>query len=1440
MKLKRLLHQAWLYAIALGWTSFAHAQTDVTSKYIKNAGFEESPVTYTTASGTTAQTAKIGKKGKIFTITNWTNASVCNNNAVHIATTEYGFSSAVDGTNGSTPPASDNNGATGVALAMSAGWGDDAIVEQVTNLPAGAYSLTYSICNQHSNTSIAVNFTGVKLADGSTKKGSLSSAAQGAWVSETIYFTVPTQQDVTIRIGFTTSTGGSGDGAKLYVDNLKLLKYEDAAFDMTSWIANAGFEQGTETTGGNKFNKPKGWRLDYQAAGWLDGSINTSNPSEGSNLYNLWAGQVTSLDLYQELSGISGLPVGKYRLSGDLRIDQTNYINDQGVYATINGTTYKSGTIKNVASTWNSLEGWNTLTTDFYISDPTATTRLGISSTGDGSSSKGWFQADNIVLSYLGKNLRDGSTSATSGVSATAGTWYAIPVIIAGTYTITPSAGTVYYTQNGEYMPDDAEAKATSVSEATNLELSVGYLYINASVAATITLVADIKEYTVGSATTSTNYIQAGQTVTVTYADATTNDESAKFARLTGDVTLNGTAVDVNVTGKSFTFTVPEGLNPATTYTLNIPARAFGYSGQTTCDAQEITFNTPAVFDGKYFIKATDATYGGKYISRGADSNTEAALDPWGLPVTITTDANNVSTIYFVDNNKPLVLNANNIAYTDGKLSNANHKYTYTITATSEGCTLYNIDKAKYLAAGVRNDNEVATASDDAYSWAIVTPANHTAEMTALKDKQAAAAAKAAGKTAATVAELKAIVEAWHGNTTENLTLTGDEFYSDAGNQNKAVGTRSNTVTISKAGLYKFSMPAYTRASSANEAYANHLTETEALVAYIFFGDYKTQIRSLYSVEGKTEATANYLQPSGAIQWWPNNTATGDTEFAAGKYANEIWMYLEAGDYTYGITNNSKGLCASWTYFNAPTLTYCSENSYAVFAELYKKCKPWTESTGSGDYVATYNSYARYADGTDYGLLNAAINYMNANFDTYAWDNASIEHPYDTKKIVNPSYDNGETGWSKTQNSTDGYNDGIDGNGNNYYYTASSQMRHATIYQEGITLKPGTYRLSANMYGDILNTTSTYIYATDGTVNHWADPVFAGNVWMGYLSTTNTWTNVSCYIVLTAETTLRIGALSWGVNRSGNTKGNFRVDDWKLEYVKYVVDNTDGVLTAYGEAPLAEINNLINAGTYVVDLSEATGLSNAAITTNDNPNMIIYAKSGAVSNSNNVVIDGTCANLVLTDGYPFTATKSFTATNASYTMSKVAETSSGATFGTLMLPYAVTTLPGKAYSLDQGVTYGGDIYATEVSSISANTPVLVTATGEYKATEASVAATADTYTNGELTGTYKAMTAEDNTFVLQKHDGYVAFFMVDAEKTTTKPTVNPFRAYIKAQSGASAKQFINVILDGETTGINNIDTDNTEANDIIYDLSGRKVTKAHKGVYIINGKKIIK
>ena len=50
-----------------------------------------------------------------------------------------------------------------------------------------------------------------------------------------------------------------------------------------------------------------------------------------------------------------------------------------------------------------------------------------------------------------------------------------------------------------------------------------------------------------------------------------------------------------------------------------------------------------------------------------------------------------------------------------------------------------------------------------------------------------------------------------------------------------------------------------------------------------------------------------------------------------------------------------------------------------------------------------------------------------------------------------------------------------------------------------------------------------------------------------------------------------------------------------------------------------------------------------------------------------------------------------------------------------------------------------------------------------------------------------------------------------------------------------------VYSDGSVvTGIKNASADAKAMSVTYYDLSGRKVTKAHKGVYIINGKKIIK
>lgn len=95
-----------------------------------------------------------------------------------------------------------------------------------------------------------------------------------------------------------------------------------------------------------------------------------------------------------------------------------------------------------------------------------------------------------------------------------------------------------------------------------------------------------------------------------------------------------------------------------------------------------------------------------------------------------------------------------------------------------------------------------------------------------------------------------------------------------------------------------------------------------------------------------------------------------------------------------------------------------------------------------------------------------------------------------------------------------------------------------------------------------------------------------------------------------------------------------------------------------------------------------------------------------------------------------------------------------------------------------------------------------------------------------------AQTEGDNTnYVFGKKNGKETFFKVG----TNGITVPNNNAYLSIPTSAAAKDVI--FLGGESTGINNVDAD-AETGDI-YNISGVKVKKAQKGVYIQNGKKVI-
>ena len=74
-------------------------------------------------------------------------------------------------------------------------------------------------------------------------------------------------------------------------------------------------------------------------------------------------------------------------------------------------------------------------------------------------------------------------------------------------------------------------------------------------------------------------------------------------------------------------------------------------------------------------------------------------------------------------------------------------------------------------------------------------------------------------------------------------------------------------------------------------------------------------------------------------------------------------------------------------------------------------------------------------------------------------------------------------------------------------------------------------------------------------------------------------------------------------------------------------------------------------------------------------------------------------------------------------------------------------------------------------------------------------------------------------------------------KSEGNTSLKAFRAYIYAQEAAGVKMFI----DGIATAISEINADAAaEELGAIFNLAGQRVSKAQKGIYIINGKKVIK
>lgn len=182
--------------------------------------------------------------------------------------------------------------------------------------------------------------------------------------------------------------------------------------------------------------------------------------------------------------------------------------------------------------------------------------------------------------------------------------------------------------------------------------------------------------------------------------------------------------------------------------------------------------------------------------------------------------------------------------------------------------------------------------------------------------------------------------------------------------------------------------------------------------------------------------------------------------------------------------------------------------------------------------------------------------------------------------------------------------------------------------------------------------------------------------------------------------------------------------------------------------------------------------------------------------------------------------------------------SNGKHYATYYLPFAAKAPEGvKAYA---GTVSNGSVKLTEYANgvIPANKGVLLVSDNATSATFTLANDVDVTAIDNDLKGVNAVtkLTGVDNSEqvrIFSTKDGVVGFYKPNSNITSLAAN----KAYVMAPAteGALALNF-----GGNVTGINSV-SDNAvmPKNAVIYDLAGRRVSHAVKGVYVVNGKKII-
>ncbi len=282
-----------------------------------------------------------------------------------------------------------------------------------------------------------------------------------------------------------------------------------------------------------------------------------------------------------------------------------------------------------------------------------------------------------------------------------------------------------------------------------------------------------------------------------------------------------------------------------------------------------------------------------------------------------------------------------------------------------------------------------------------------------------------------------------------------------------------------------------------------------------------------------------------------------------------------------------------------------------------------------------------------------------------------------------------------------------------------------------------------------------------------------------------------------------------------------------------------GAASVKGESTANEID-LIGA-----TLAEDLKTSDFSVEAN---NTLYKIADGQTLDGNNVIQNGTCKTLVLTDGLTFNAPEGFEATKVTFNRKFMT-----GNLSTVVLPFSfdAADVNGTVYKLES-VENGVLSFKSVEGTADANVPYLVKTEGDNlfngTLTNAIVAQTPETVENS-IAGTGVTHVGNFGETMNITSDDQTSWYGYNTNGSFVKVlsgTVKPFRSAIKS-TGAAPSSFA-LKLDGTVTGILNLENPNAKVD--VYTVSGVCVRKnvpaasalngLSRGVYIVGGQKVVK